>query len=80
MSTPKKKTSVKPASKEQQSKPLPEKTPRLPLRITDTTLRDAHQSLWATRMRTPDIMEIIDVIDSAGFYSLECWEIGRAHV
>ncbi len=73
MSTPKKKTSVKPASKEQQSKPLPEKTPRLPLRITDTTLRDAHQSLWATRMRTPDIMEIIDVIDSAGFYSLECW-------
>lgn len=46
---------------------------RIPLRITDTTLRDAHQSLWATRMRTSDIMEIIDVIDSAGFYSLEMW-------
>ncbi|NLB69543.1 MAG: pyruvate carboxylase subunit B [Lentisphaerae bacterium] len=44
-----------------------------PLRITDTTLRDAHQSLWATRMRTSDIMEIIDVVDSAGYYSLECW-------
>lgn len=33
-----------------------------PVRITNTTLRDAHQSLWATRMRTPDIMGIIDVI------------------
>lgn len=43
------------------------------LRITDTTLRDAHQSLWATRMRTSDILDIIDVVDSAGFYSLEMW-------
>jgi len=46
---------------------------RIPLRITDTTLRDAHQSLWATRMRTKDMMRIIDVIDSAGYYSLEVW-------
>jgi oxaloacetate decarboxylase (Na+ extruding) subunit alpha len=46
---------------------------RIPLRITDTTLRDAHQSLWATRMRTHDILDIIDVIDSAGYYSLEVW-------
>lgn len=46
---------------------------RIPLRITDTTLRDAHQSLWATRMRSSDIMEIIDVIDNVGFYSLEVW-------
>ena len=46
---------------------------RIPLRITDTTLRDAHQSLWATRMRSQDIMGIIDTIDSAGFYSLEVW-------
>ncbi len=45
----------------------------LPLRITDTTLRDAHQSLWATRMRTDDIMQIIDTIDQAGYYSLEMW-------
>lgn len=43
------------------------------LRITDTTLRDGHQSLWATRMRTADIMGIIDVIDNAGYYSLEVW-------
>ena len=43
------------------------------VRITDTTLRDAHQSLWATRMRTDDILKIADKIDDAGYYSLECW-------
>ena len=43
------------------------------VRITDTTLRDAHQSLWATRMRTDDILEIAETIDNAGYYSLECW-------
>ena len=47
------------------------KNPRL--RITDTTLRDAHQSLWATRMRTDDILQILETIDNAGYYSLECW-------
>ncbi len=46
---------------------------RIPLRITDTTLRDAHQSLWATRMRLSDILGIIDVIDNAGYYSIEVW-------
>ncbi|MCL2182156.1 MAG: pyruvate carboxylase subunit B [Chitinispirillia bacterium] len=45
----------------------------IPLRITDTTLRDAHQSLWATRMRTGDILKIIDVIDNVGYYTLEAW-------
>ena len=43
------------------------------IRITDTTLRDAHQSLWATRMRTDDILAIAETIDNAGYYSLECW-------
>ena len=43
------------------------------IRITDTTLRDAHQSLWATRMRTDDILKIAEEIDNAGYYSLECW-------
>ena len=43
------------------------------IRITDTSLRDAHQSLWATRMRTDDILGIAEKIDSAGYYSLECW-------
>lgn len=46
---------------------------KIPLRITDTTLRDAHQSLWATRMRTDDILKIVDAIDNVGYYSLECW-------
>ena len=43
------------------------------IRITDTTLRDAHQSLWATRMRTDDILAIASEMDAAGYYSLECW-------
>ncbi|MCL1909939.1 MAG: pyruvate carboxylase subunit B, partial [Kiritimatiellaeota bacterium] len=51
----------------------PAQTANSPVLITDTTLRDSHQSLWATRMRTSDIMDIIDVVDSVGFYSLECW-------
>jgi pyruvate/oxaloacetate carboxyltransferase len=46
---------------------------KIPLRITDTTLRDAHQSLWATRLRTSDALGIIDVIDNVGYYSLEMW-------
>jgi oxaloacetate decarboxylase alpha subunit len=46
---------------------------KIPLRITDTTLRDAHQSLWATRMRTADMLAIIDAIDNVGYYSLEMW-------
>jgi len=46
---------------------------RIPLRITDTTLRDAHQSLWATRMRTDDMLRIADVMDAVGFYSVEVW-------
>lgn len=50
-----------------------DKLHKIPLRITDTTLRDAHQSLWATRMRTEDILRIIDVIDKVGYYSLEMW-------
>lgn len=41
--------------------------------ITDTTLRDAHQSLWATRMRTSDMLPALKQMDEAGFYSLEVW-------
>lgn len=43
------------------------------VRITDTTLRDAHQSLWATRMRTEDMVPILAEIDKAGYHSLEVW-------
>jgi len=41
--------------------------------ITETVLRDANQSLIATRMPYSDFEEILDVMDNAGYYSLECW-------
>ncbi|MSQ13112.1 MAG: pyruvate carboxylase subunit B [Dehalococcoidia bacterium] len=44
-----------------------------PLKITDTTMRDGHQSLAATRMRTQDMEPIAARIDRAGFYSAEVW-------
>ncbi|RJX18098.1 MAG: acetyl-CoA carboxylase biotin carboxyl carrier protein [Ammonifex sp.] len=43
------------------------------VRITDTTLRDAHQSLWATRMRTEDMLPIAERVDRVGYHSLEMW-------
>jgi pyruvate carboxylase subunit B len=43
------------------------------VQITETVLRDAHQSLIATRMRTEDMLPICDRLDSAGFWSLEVW-------
>ncbi|MBP2132789.1 pyruvate carboxylase subunit B [Methanomicrobium sp. W14] len=44
-----------------------------PLKITDTTLRDAHQSLIATRLRTEDMIPVAREIDKAGFFSVEAW-------
>ena len=44
-----------------------------PLLITDTILRDAHQSQAATRMRVEDMLPACEVLDSIGYYSLECW-------
>jgi len=49
-----------------------EKKKRL-IGITDTTLRDAHQSLWATRMRLTDILPIAERIDEVGYHSVEVW-------
>ncbi|HJX03344.1 MAG TPA: sodium-extruding oxaloacetate decarboxylase subunit alpha [Dehalococcoidia bacterium] len=43
------------------------------IQITDTTLRDAHQSLIATRMRTADMLPIAEDLDRVGFFSLEVW-------
>ena len=43
------------------------------VKITDTTLRDGHQSLIATRMRTSDMVKIAFEMDQAGFYSAEVW-------
>ncbi|TVQ90206.1 MAG: oxaloacetate decarboxylase subunit alpha [Chromatiaceae bacterium] len=44
-----------------------------PLRITDLVLRDAHQSLLATRMRIEDMLPIAGKLDQVGFWSLETW-------
>ena len=41
--------------------------------FVDTTLRDAHQSLLATRMRTEDMLPALDALDSLGFHSMEVW-------
>lgn len=46
---------------------------RKPVLITDTILRDAHQSLIATRMRTEDMLPIAEKLDQVGFHSLEAW-------
>ena len=43
------------------------------VRITDTVLRDAHQSLLATRMRTEDMLPICEELDKVGFFSVEMW-------
>ena len=44
-----------------------------PLGITDVVLRDAHQSLFATRMRLDDMLPIAEKLDQIGFWSLESW-------
>ena len=41
--------------------------------ITDTILRDAHQSQAATRMRLADMLPALEALDKAGYWSLECW-------
>ncbi len=43
------------------------------IKITETVLRDAHQSLIATRMKTDDMLPILDMLDCVGYNSLECW-------
>lgn len=43
------------------------------IKITETVLRDAHQSLLATRMTTEEMLPILPELDKVGFYSLECW-------
>lgn len=41
--------------------------------ITETALRDAHQSLIATRMKTEEMLPVLPLLDKIGYYSLECW-------
>ncbi len=44
-----------------------------PVEITETILRDAHQSLIATRMTTEQMLPIVDKLDQVGYHSVECW-------
>ena len=44
-----------------------------PIKITETVLRDAHQSLIATRMTTEQMLPIIDKMDKVGYHAVECW-------
>ena len=46
---------------------------RKPVKITETILRDAHQSLIATRMTTEQMLPIIDKMDKVGYHAVECW-------
>lgn len=50
-----------------------DKVPKKPIKITDTTLRDGHQSCLATRMRTEDMVPIAADLDQVGFHSVEVW-------
>lgn len=43
------------------------------LKITETVLRDAHQSLFATRMKTEEMLPIAEMLDKVGYHSLEMW-------
>ena len=43
------------------------------LKITETSLRDGHQSLIATRLRTDEMIPILETMDKVGYYSMEVW-------
>ena len=53
--------------------PYQEVTMSKPVKITDTILRDAHQSLIATRMPTEEMLPIVDKLDRVGYNAVECW-------
>ena len=44
-----------------------------PVQITETILRDAHQSLIATRMTTEEMMPAVEALDKIGYHAVECW-------
>ena len=48
-------------------------TVKKPIKITETILRDAHQSLIATRMTTEQMLPIVPKMDKVGYHSVECW-------
>lgn len=46
---------------------------RKEVKFTETVLRDAHQSLMATRLKTEEMLPILEKMDAAGYHALECW-------
>ncbi len=52
---------------------MAEQVKKKPIKITETVLRDAHQSLIATRMSTEQMLPIVDKMDKVGYHSVECW-------
>ena len=52
---------------------MAEKAKKKPVKITETILRDAHQSLIATRMTTEQMLPIIEKMDKVGYHAVECW-------
>ena len=48
------------------------------LKITETVLRDGHQSLIATRMRTEDMLPVLEEMDQIGYHAFEMW--GEQHL
>ncbi len=66
--------SAKKAAKKPAKKPgAAAKAPVGKVLVTDVILRDAHQSLLATRMRTEDMLPVCDKLDRVGYWSLEAW-------
>ena len=52
---------------------MADNTVKKPIKITETILRDAHQSLIATRMTTEQMLPIVDKMDKVGYHAVECW-------
>lgn len=48
-------------------------TEKKPVKIMETVLRDAHQSLIATRMPTEEMLPIVEKMDQVGYHAVECW-------
>ena len=48
------------------------------LKITETALRDGHQSLMATRLKTEEMIPILETMDKVGYYAMEVW--GEQHL
>ena len=44
-----------------------------PLKVQDLTFRDGHQSLFATRGRTEDMIPVAEMMDEVGFWAMEAW-------